>query len=378
MHQVPPRRSRYTQADLWPPGSGGFAPEAFYPVYLGNFWCQQPQELTDSVQAYFASRGLLARLVFSWDAASDPFRSLQTQNKLYDCLVYFCRPEDADDAGRFLHRDLYYGHRVNIFPGRFPVFFDPSRTIKYNILNHSNSITEQVLENDLASKAGAQVVCIVKHAVRDIYVELDNPANMQQVLTSYWFCEPDQIDPNQPKQRFLEQDVIGEMLVNLQTFMAQMPSQQILDALFRGINPPVLPPDCHESRVKKVDMRIKGRKSNKTKKHRQVGQAIAQNFGSRAAFADKLRPGPDTVAQRAIRKVQTKAEKRGMNMAQWWSLFPDAEQIYLQTAAGHPRDRIPYVRYRTPPESDNVPYTYDDLFNLGLKYIAYVRPKHRY
>lgn len=378
MNPVPPRTRTYTPDDLGPPGSEEFYPAAFYPVYMGNFFCNRPAELAACVQAFFAARGLMVRMVFSRDAASDPFQTLQTRNRLYDCLVYFCRPEDAEDAENYLHRYLYYGHRINIFPGRVPEYFDPSKTIKYNILNHSNKITEQVLENDLNSKAGAQVVCIVKHAVLNIYVEFDNSANMQQVLTGYRFCEPSQVSSNQPKQRFLEHEVIGEVTANLDKLKAQMPSPEFQDALFGVHNPPILLPDYGESRVQKVDMRIGGRRSNKKKMHRQVARAIAQNFGSRAAFADQLRPNPQTVAQRAIRKVEAKAQKRGLDMDQWWARFPNAMQTYCTTAAGNPRDGIPYVRFRPLPESADVPYTYDDLFNLGLKYIAYVRPKHRY
>lgn len=376
MNQVPPRLCRYSPADLQPPGGGSLSD--FFPVYLGNFWCVQPDLLVRRVQEYFASRGLLVRMVFLRDAVNDSFRNLQDENKLYDCLVYFVRPEDAEDACRFLHRELYYGHRVNLFPGRVPVFFDCARAIKYNIINHSNVITEQVLEKDLTSKAGARVECIVKHAVRDIFVELSDPDNMQTVSAGYWFCTPDRVNQNQPKQRFLEQDVQGEIDASLPQLMAQMPTEQILTALYNGINPQVLPPDCHENRVRKVDMRNKGRKNARTFKHRQVAAAIAQNFGTRASFADQLRPGSEVVAQRALRKVEEKARAKGMNMAQWWSLFPDAQQIYLQTVAADPRERIPYVRYRTPPQSNAEPYTYDDLFNLGLKYIAHVRPKHRY
>ncbi|KAL1396415.1 hypothetical protein pipiens_002698 [Culex pipiens pipiens] len=346
MNPVPPRTRTYTPDDQGPPGSEEFYPAAFYPVYMGNFFCNRPAELAACVQAFFTARGLMVRMVFSRDAASDPFRTLQTRNCLYDCLVYFCRPEDAEDAENYLHRYLYYGHRV--------------------------------LENDLNSKVGAQVVCIVKHAVCNIYVEFDSSSNMQQVLTGYRFCEPSQVSPNQPKQRFLEHEVIGEVTANLDKLKAQMPSSEIQDALFGRHNPPTLLPDYAESKVRKVDMRIGGRKTNKKKMHRQVARAIAQNFGSRAAFADQLRPDPQTVAQRAIRKVEAKAQKRGLDMDQWWARFPNATQTYFTTAAGNPRDVIPYVRFRPLPESADMPYTYDDLFNLGLKYIAYVRPKHRY
>uniref|UniRef100_A0A8D8CMD6 (northern house mosquito) hypothetical protein n=1 Tax=Culex pipiens TaxID=7175 RepID=A0A8D8CMD6_CULPI len=345
MAQVPARNPKYSAADLWPPGSKDrdFPPAAFFPVYVGNFLCQQRAELVARVQQYFASKGLLARMVFVRSAQNDPFQSYQDKTKLYDCLVYLTRQRDAQDAVKYLHRDKYYGHRLNVFPGRVPQFFDPAKSVQYTIRKHSGSVTEQVLENELVQSSGGSttvVVCTVKHSQQEAFVEFSDPASMERAIqrgSGLCSVRPGHMDSNQPRQRFLEQHVQSEMMFHITAnprFMFLMPEGAILEALYKGIRPPV----WEEWKVDQIDTTrdLRGRKQEKRVKR---------------------------LARKAIRKVEKKAAKRGLSVRRWRDRFPEVDEEYLEAASGEP---ILYVRSSGRRESSK----YDDLYNLGLEYIA--------
>lgn len=376
MAEVPPRARQYTPADLWPPGSQGnvqFPPAAFFPVFVGNFKCEQRTDLPDQVRRYFASKGLLVRMVFN-SRMNDKYLKTQKHNKLYDCLAYFVRPEDANDAVQFLHRDLYHGHRLSVFSGRFPALFDPDRSVRFHIVNYYMECTEQVLENRLV-KLGANVVTIVKHSVKDAYVEFSDQGNMLSIIRQYKFAEPNRVRNGQMAQRYLEEDIRRDIV--FKEFLSQMPSDEILDAFFNGEKPQITE-DWHSGKVPKVKMRMTGKSGTRMFKERNFVRKLVNNFGLQAPDSDKFRLTADTIVGRALRRVRQKATKKGLSLERFEAQFPAAYQVYRQTAGEDWRTPVPYVRYRELPADGSGPYTYDDLYNLGLEYIKSTRTKHRY
>lgn len=247
MAKVPARIPKYSAADLWPPGSKGveFPPAAFHPVYLGNFLCHQYDQLVPRVQQYFASKGLLARMVFSRSADSDPFRSYQDRTKLYDCLVYFSRPEDAQDAVTYLHRDKYFGHRLNIFPGRIPDRMDPDQSVLYLLSPLLNHLLTRNIEDHIQTEANVAIKSSRRISEDKLAVQFDSPDHRDQALRHYPYAIAASLKNQEEfsqQQRFLEQDVFNEMRVGIEndeTFMAMCPEEDVLESLYAGVTPDV-------------------------------------------------------------------------------------------------------------------------------------------
>uniref|UniRef100_A0A1Q3EWZ5 Uncharacterized protein n=1 Tax=Culex tarsalis TaxID=7177 RepID=A0A1Q3EWZ5_CULTA len=238
MAKVPPRNPKYSAVDLWPPGSKGnvdFPPAAFFPVYLGNFLCQQQGELVSRVQQYFAAKGLLARMVFVRSAQNDAFRNYQDRTKLYDCLVYFTRELDALDAVKYLHRDKYHGHRLNIFPGRERLYFESDKTVDVRQLPGvtENASTES-FEDKLVKITAERVVCCARNSPQRVLVEFGDHEKMMQAVE---IANQDKlylarIPTDVWKQRFIEQDVEGE--IRCAKIDQHLPNILLQRALYEG------------------------------------------------------------------------------------------------------------------------------------------------
>uniref|UniRef100_A0A8D8CLN7 (northern house mosquito) hypothetical protein n=1 Tax=Culex pipiens TaxID=7175 RepID=A0A8D8CLN7_CULPI len=249
MAQVPARNPKYSAADLWPPGSKDrdFPPAAFFPVYVGNFLCQQRAELVARVQQYFASKGLLARMVFVRSAQNDPFQSYQDKTKLYDCLVYLTRQRDAQDAVKYLHRDKYYGHRLNVFPGRTPDIMDPNHSVVYALSQNMMQLPTRLIENHILSATGFVAKSTKRFSTNQLIVQYEGPVQQEKALRDYryMFAHPLTVELSQ-QQDFLEEDVIDELRARSQkhsTFLAMCPEKHVLEALYAGTKPDVGPMD---------------------------------------------------------------------------------------------------------------------------------------
>ncbi|EAT35852.1 AAEL012018-PA [Aedes aegypti] len=241
-----PGTHRYTQADLRPTlrdprCSPQFPLACYWPVYLGNFWCDVYPQHATRIQEYFGSKGLLVRMVFARNEYLDPYFKEQKRCKCYDFLVYFVSQQDAQDAVYFCNRDMYYGHRLNVLPGRTPVFFDTSVSVRHSLLQPAKlEMAEQAFERHIYHICKARMQCIVKQSRSDLLVEYFSNEDRTLALQYCKIATPEQISMDQPKQRFLESDVQKELMAQIQgnpKFMDMLPPGNILQALMNGFLP---------------------------------------------------------------------------------------------------------------------------------------------
>uniref|UniRef100_A0A1Q3EX71 Uncharacterized protein n=1 Tax=Culex tarsalis TaxID=7177 RepID=A0A1Q3EX71_CULTA len=234
MAKVPPRNPKYSAVDLWPPGSKGnvdFPPAAFFPVYLGNFLCQQQGELVSRVQQYFAAKGLLARMVFVRSAQNDAFRNYQDRTKLYDCLVYFTRELDALDAVKYLHRDKYHGHRLNIFPGRDRHYFSPNETVEVigQLPGVCDDAPAQMYEDEIRKAAQRPLACGARNAKNQVLLEFRSRKEKETGVSKAHSkgIRLMSIKTKIAKQRFIEAD-IGQEIRKRKQFAENLPHLQVV------------------------------------------------------------------------------------------------------------------------------------------------------
>lgn len=306
MAKVPPRNPNYSAADLWPPGSQGveFPPAAFHPVYLGNFLCQQYSELVPRVQQYFASKGLLVRMVFSRGADTDPFRAYQDKTKLYDCLVYFTRPEDAQDAIKYLHRDKYFGHRLNIFPGREPELIIPERSVGYDIPVKMLHWPSYIIVEHIKRTTYANIRNVKRLGADRIIVEYVNAHQREKALRlDRYFMPNSLVGQVISHQHFLEQDVMEEIRYRIANtpFMTMGPERCILDELCAGRIPKVpkkWAKNCSKPNLKPY---LNPFIAHEPRVQLQIAKAVQQNFGLVCDFVASLSQTPDPELQQQIR-----------------------------------------------------------------------------
>ncbi|XP_038117397.1 uncharacterized protein LOC6050839 isoform X6 [Culex quinquefasciatus] len=287
MAQVPARNPKYSAADLWPPGSKDrdFPPAAFFPVYVGNFLCQQRTELVARVQQYFASKGLLARMVFVRSAQNDPFQSYQDKTKLYDCLVYLTREKDAQDAVKYLHRDKYYGHRLNVFPGRFADRMRLNRSAGYVLPDVFASWPDTLIEEHIEGNTEAIITCSRRASGRHLIVQYDDVQQLQKALSRYPYLEPYRLD-RETMQRFVELNVMDEIrhrIRNNPGFMVMCPERHVLEALYTGSSPDVPTDWAHCTELPAVQPVAVPSKA----KQLIIAKAIKKNFRVKCTFNKK-------------------------------------------------------------------------------------------
>lgn len=327
MAKVPPRNPSYSAADLWPPGSQGveFPPAAFHPVYLGNFLCQQYSELVPRVQQYFASKGLLARMVFSRGADADPFRAYQDKTKLYDCLVYFTRPEDAQDAIKYLHRDKYFGHRLNIFPGRIPDRMDPNQTVVYKLTRLLIKLQTRKIEEHIQTVANVVIKSSKRVNKERLVVQFAGPDHRNRALAEYRFALTQSLDKCEAslgqQQNFLESDVVGEMSARMKkatAFMAMCPEKVVLEALYAGVKPDGVPMDWAVDSLWPIPAVVQPNDELLFK----ISQSTWQNFGVVCNFINKrtnklLKQAKECAAKKTANK---RMQKRVCNVKLPWQI----------------------------------------------------------
>lgn len=217
-----------------------FALAHMWPVYVGNFRCKNFHQLPSEVHDYFASKGLLARQVFVRE--KDEYFEVQHHNGLYDFLVYFCTKQAADFAVQNAHRERYYGHKLNVFPGRYPSYFDPARTVKLHLFRQCNSATEEHLEHYIFAESLGKIDCIIKHGPRKVFVQYQSVEDRNKALQKVIIFEPAPVYQRQRQQRLLERDVMQEIIERYTAdpeFLQMGPSIEMIDALQQGYIPPV-------------------------------------------------------------------------------------------------------------------------------------------
>ncbi|XP_039429115.1 uncharacterized protein LOC120412628 isoform X3 [Culex pipiens pallens] len=306
MAQVPARNPKYSAADLWPPGSKDrdFPPAAFFPVYVGNFLCQQRAELVARVQQYFASKGLLARMVFVRSAQNDPFQSYQDKTKLYDCLVYLTRQRDAQDAVKYLHRDKYYGHRLNVFPGRVPDFILVDQSVGYDLPDKMTHWPDHIIVQHIKVETLSNIRSIKRLNSSQVIVQYVNAYQREKALRRYQYFMPHSLDGQTIyNQHFLEQDVMGEIRHQIAhtPFMVMGPERHVLDALCSG-QKPNLPSYYKGHKTPKLGYYSCRFGSHPPQVRLQIAQAVQQNFGLVCDFVAELTQVPDAELQREVQK----------------------------------------------------------------------------
>lgn len=334
-HMPPPRC--YTARDLKPRFldprcSQQFPLAAHWPVYLGNFLCLGPTEQQPTiVQEYFAVKGLLAPIVFARNIRDDRFRSSQKQNRIYDFLVYFVSKQDANDAVAYCHRDTYHGHRLNVFPGRQPAYFDQTRSVKY-VLVQNAFCTEQIIENSLVSQTGVQIGCIIKHSDREVFVEYRTPHDLICAIQRNELAIPEKVKRGSVKQRFMEQDVEQEILARIAEdpyFIDMRPPTNILLALLRGRKPKIA---C-QSYISKPLVTGKIPKLMGKEAYHRCAKSARNWFGVKCDFVDDFCTTNAGLAQRALNNMIQYAEEVELV---WTEHYPNAYDEYMAEIMGRP------------------------------------------
>lgn len=214
--KVPLSEIRYKMGDMTPtirdPRCNSNTDLAcFWPVYVGNF-------KDDDVANYFAYHGLHARW---WFHRKDTYyREFQSPARLYDMLVYFVSERDAELAIKLCHRDIHKGYKLNVFPGREPVYFKEDRSVLAYNMKSGRIYSEHFFERHVSLICKVNVNCVVKFDMKNGALEFDSPSDVRkaQQTERMWTYIP--VEGKLQKQRFLEKDVLS----SIENILTQNPS----------------------------------------------------------------------------------------------------------------------------------------------------------
>lgn len=211
----------------------------FWPVYVSNFRCANRNDELDSVREYFASKGLHVRWWFRQKGRY--FYEFQRVSGIYDMLVYFVSEYDTYLAIRMCHRDSYNGYTLNVFPGRVPVYFEPLRSVEIMKKAKDMVYSEQFYENHVKSVVPqATITSVVKFDTKRGAMEFKRRSDMTSAVekVNQFRCKP--IRVQQQKQRFLEDDLLGEIELQLASnanVLQPNPNDRYLRMLLKGNRP---------------------------------------------------------------------------------------------------------------------------------------------
>ncbi|XP_039446813.1 uncharacterized protein LOC120426161 [Culex pipiens pallens] len=236
----------YTEADLYPtiPDPScepGWPLACYWPVFVANFrlddLAEQPRNA--QIASYFAAKGLLTRMIFIRESIT----RYQQQSMLLDMLVYFTCEEDAARAIRLCHRESYYGHLLNVWPGRTPVYFDVSRSVGFGLMkNYVAEKSDTIVELILRKHHGPCVETVARFSECDVVVEFANAKSMWAAIRYTQFWMPKVLTQATQKQRFLERDVgqeLLQMIADNPGFLDMVPPKEMLQELLTGRIPAV-------------------------------------------------------------------------------------------------------------------------------------------
>lgn len=235
---------KYTEADLNPTEKDSrcnpdwqLAP--FWPVYVSNFKVKELGEnvLHTQVSEYFASKGLLTRMIFHEGPGNQYYDGLQKKNKLMDMLVYFVRKQDADDAIRLCHGEMYRGFKLNLFCGRQPDYFDNNRCLV--VANGNKTNVEELVQQACVAELPE---CTGRRSLGQYVAQFATPNGIFAATMQLQELNPTTLKGRFKKQRFVEREVKAEILQKIEStpaFMDMKPRDTVLQSLLKGIIPQV-------------------------------------------------------------------------------------------------------------------------------------------
>ncbi|XP_021693583.1 uncharacterized protein LOC5572408 [Aedes aegypti] len=240
----------YTREDLYPTELDptcypAWTLSPYWPVYVSNFMLNSFDELERNTQiaTYFASKGLLSRMIYIWCKDEPYFKRHQKCTLVLDMLVYFTSKEDADRAIRCCDKTTYYGHRLNVMPGRIPLYFDPERTICFKMAKRAIHVTDTWVELTLRNLGIENIDTIVRHSDCEVFVEFGDVHSMRKAVSESKKWIPSRLTCPVRKQRFLEDDCKYDMMFLIQedpSFLDMLPPEYALNDLLNGKLPPVV------------------------------------------------------------------------------------------------------------------------------------------
>lgn len=242
----------------------------FWPVFVGNFRVEEwkKEAWPTQVSNYFGYKGLLTRMIFFPRNEPGVFADYQKNSLLTDMLVYFTSKEDSERAIATCHQDSYYGFKLNVLPGRIPLYYDNSRSIVFTRVG--SELPQEYNIVRVLSKFGS-IDFAARFPEEDVLVEFDSTDGMLSALQSQMKWTPKRMTKDTMKQRFVEATVIEEIESEMQlnaTFIDMRPNESVLQRLYEGKCPIVDTAWMKHKRYLKSPFMIACRKWNPHKKRR--------------------------------------------------------------------------------------------------------------
>lgn len=264
-----------------------------WPVYVGNFRCENRSDEFDSVREYFAWKGLHVRL---WFRNIDEYhRDFQSKAGIYDMLVYFVSERDADYAIRKCHREIYKGYPLNVFPGREPVYFDPSRSLQATRMKSGRIYSELFFEKHVKFIQKVTVTCAVKFDTRSGAMEFASTADKAKAQFGERLFKFKPVPHRLRKQRFLEQDILDQIEAYLAyhpNALQMDPNDKYANMLLRNERPNVDPkpkqPVLPLRRGPTKQMQQKRLQQKISRERRRIAKAMAE--GRKPRCFDRNKP----------------------------------------------------------------------------------------
>uniref|UniRef100_A0A1Q3G1T9 Uncharacterized protein n=1 Tax=Culex tarsalis TaxID=7177 RepID=A0A1Q3G1T9_CULTA len=243
-----PARFRYQNQPVKDPTVVRDDPEwplaSYWPVYVSNFmvnnWIEESDDYSlkywyTQVSDFFAYKGFQTRMIY-FHLLDTEYLRVQKKNSLIEALVYFGSEEEAERAIATCHRCQYFGHWLNVFPGRTPEHFCNERAVR--LVKKSGQVAESFLENCL--NPFGKVELIIRHAEGNILVQFETKEDMLKALPSQNTWKPILLNGPVRIQRFLESDVkmgIKWASESQEGFLDQRPRSKVLQYFEDGIHP---------------------------------------------------------------------------------------------------------------------------------------------
>lgn len=247
---------KYSSNDLYPTKKDpscdpDWQLSAYWPVFVGNFRVEEwnAEKWPTQISNYFGYRGLLTRMIVFPQNKPDPskkkkkreysFAEYQKYAHLIDMLVYFTSKEDAERAVKTCHQDTYYGYRLNVLPGRTPLYYDNSRSILFSGVGSHLPLEYYIVK--VLSKFGP-IDFAARFPVDDVVVEFETTEGMLHALQNQMKWVPKEITEQTMKQRFVEATIMPDIELAIQKksgFMDMRPSESVLQWLYERKRPPV-------------------------------------------------------------------------------------------------------------------------------------------
>lgn len=223
---------------------------AYWPVYVGNFRLYRKfdsdNNCSHAVQKYFASKGLPAFMVYRLKDSF--FEEYQKRVGFYDMLVYFCNKKDAIRAVKWCHRDLYYGHRLNVYCGRTPAIFPKFPNKKFIVYRFQHKKAEDKLETETNLEkylsTFGKILCISKQDINTVLVQFSRSPRLERAPHN------DRVKAYAnkgvvSKQRFVESNIeqrLSQEIAENPKFMRMRLIYKLLVSIKHGVIPEMFRP----------------------------------------------------------------------------------------------------------------------------------------